>query len=230
MRTAPMFVSLDVCKTSRIALADQLGKTYIGICQSFQETLWTNTRVGRQHISFRVRARLTHEVSTLISRASPRCCRPDPSHGYRYGSATTIPADLAHAVSILVRYVHPPVLQRFAYQRISNYLICTKSIRCDGAAELETSDGFQVWCRKHQVVFHPVSPYQHTMQGHIENLVPCTRRATSSLFQAFSPPSSKGYSSGGHFLFLLLLVLSRSYSLYSGEHFLLWVLYSSLSL
>jgi hypothetical protein len=25
-------------------------------------------------------------------------------------------------------------------------------------------------------------------------------------------------------------VLSRSYSLYSGEHFLLWVLYSSLSL
>ena len=29
--------------------------------------------------------------------------------------------------------------------------------------------------------------------------------------------------SGGHFLYLLLLVLSRSYSLYSGEHFLLYV-------
>ena len=47
---------------------------------------------------------------------------------------------------------------------------------------------------------------------------------------AFSPPSSKGCSSGGHFLFLLLLVLSRSYSLYSGEHFLLGALSSSLSL
>ena len=33
---------------------------------------------------------------------------------------------------------------------------------------------------------------------------------------AFSPPSSKGCSSGGHFLFLLLLVISRSYSLYSS--------------
>jgi len=81
--------------------------------------------------------------------------------------------------------------------------------------------------------FHPVAPYEHTMlgmQGHIENLVPCTRRSTSSLFQTFLPPSSKDCSSGGHFLFLLLLVLSRSYSLYSGEHFLLWVLYFSLSL
>jgi hypothetical protein len=34
----------------------------------------------------------------------------------------------------------------------------------------------------------------------------------------FSPPS-KGCSSGGHFLFMLLMVLSRSYSPYSGEHF-----------
>ena len=59
---------------------------------------------------------------------------------------------------------------------------------------------------------------------------PCTRRATSSLLQDFSPPSSKGCSSGGHFLFLPLLVLSLSYCPYSGEHFLLWVLYSSLSL
>jgi hypothetical protein len=116
------------------------------------------------------------------------------------------------------------------YQRLANYLVCTKAIRCDGADELENSDGFQVWCRKHQVVFHPVAPYQHTMQGHIEHLAPCTRRDTSSLIQAFSPPSPKGCSSGGHFLFLLLLVLSRSYSLYSGEHFLLWALYSSLSL
>jgi len=46
---------------------------------------------------------------------------------------------------------------------------------------------------------------------------------TTELLQAFSPPSSKGYSSGGHFLFLLLLVLSRSYSPYSGEHFLLYM-------
>ena len=39
--------------------------------------------------------------------------------------------------------------------------------------------------------------------------------ATSSLIQAFSPPSSKGFSSGGHFLFLLLLVFPLSYSLYT---------------
>jgi hypothetical protein len=62
------------------------------------------------------------------------------------------------------------------------------------------------------------------MQGHIEYLTPCTRWSTSSLLQNFSPPSSQDYSSGGHFLFLLLLVLSRLYSLYSGEHFLLYVL------
>jgi hypothetical protein len=61
------------------------------------------------------------------------------------------------------------------------------------------------------------------MPGYIEHLTPCTRRDTSSLLQAFSPPSSQGYSSGGHFLFLLLPVLSRSYSLYSGEHFLFYV-------
>ena len=65
------------------------------------------------------------------------------------------------------------------------------------------------------------------MPGYIEHLTPCTRRDTSSLLQAFSPPSSQGCSSGGHFLFLLLPVLSRSYSLYSGEHFLLWALTSS---
>ena len=61
------------------------------------------------------------------------------------------------------------------------------------------------------------------MPGYIAHLTPCTRRDTSSLLPAFSPPSSKGCSSGGHFLFLLLLVLSRSYSLYSGEHFLFYV-------
>ena len=61
------------------------------------------------------------------------------------------------------------------------------------------------------------------MPGYIAHLTPCTRRDTSSLVQAFSTPSSQGCSSGGHFLFLLLPVLSRSYSLYSGEHFLLYV-------
>ena len=64
-------------------------------------------------------------------------------------------------------------------------------------------------------------PPDIAIQGHIEHLAPCTRRDTSSLIQAFSTPSSKGCSSGGHFLFLLLLVLSRSYSLYFGEPFLL---------
>ena len=59
------------------------------------------------------------------------------------------------------------------------------------------------------------------------------RRATSSLLQAFSPPSLKTCPSEGtssYCFSLLLLVLSRSYSLYSGEHFLLCALYSSLSL
>ena len=31
-----------------------------------------------------------------------------------------------------------------------------------------------------------------SMQGHIKHLAPCTRRDTSDLLQAFSPPSSKG--------------------------------------
>jgi hypothetical protein len=35
----------------------------------------------------------------------------------------------------------------------------------------------------------------------------------------FSPPSLEDRSSGGHILFMLLMVLSRSFSLYSGEHF-----------
>jgi hypothetical protein len=61
------------------------------------------------------------------------------------------------------------------------------------------------------------------MPGYIDNLTPCTRQDTSSLLQAFSPPSSQVCSSGGHFLFLLLPVLSRSYSLYSGAHFLFYV-------
>jgi hypothetical protein len=61
------------------------------------------------------------------------------------------------------------------------------------------------------------------MPGYIAHLTPCTRRDTSSLLPAFSPPSSQGCSSRGHFLFLLLQVLSRSYSLYSGEHFLFYV-------
>jgi hypothetical protein len=66
-------------------------------------------------------------------------------------------------------------------------------------------------------------PLDIAMPGYIEHLTPCTRRDTSSLLQAFSPPSSQGCSSGGHFLFLLLPVLSRSYSLYSGAHFLFYV-------
>ena len=66
-----------------------------------------------------------------------------------------IPADLAHAVSILGRYVHLPGLQRLAYQRIANYLICTKAIRCDGAAEFKNSDDYQVWFRTHQAGLPP---------------------------------------------------------------------------
>ena len=34
----------------------------------------------------------------------------------------------------------------------TKYLILTKSIRCDGAAEFEHYDVFQVWCRQHQVL------------------------------------------------------------------------------
>jgi hypothetical protein len=60
--------------------------------------------------------------------------------------------------------------------------------------------------------------------------LPMSSEDTSSLLQDFSPPSSKGCSSGGHFLFPPLLVFSLSYCPYSCEHFLLWVLYSSLSL
>jgi hypothetical protein len=39
MRVAPMFASLEVCQTSRSALTDQLGKTYIGIRKSFPRSL-----------------------------------------------------------------------------------------------------------------------------------------------------------------------------------------------
>jgi hypothetical protein len=45
----------------------------------------------------------------------------------------------------------------------------------------------------------------------------CIRRAAT-----FSPPSSKGCSSGGHILFLLLVVLSRSYQS------ILWWIFSPL--
>ena len=64
------------------------------------------------------------------------------------------------------------------------------------------------------------------MPGYIENLTPCTRRDTSSLLQAWPAlrwDARASHVSGGHFLCLLLLVLSRSYSLYSGEHFLFYV-------
>ena len=80
MRTAPMFVSLDVCKTSRIALADQLGKTYIGICQSFQETLWTNTRVGRRHAFCHVPDRLTSRACVFADLlAGPALLKETPA-------------------------------------------------------------------------------------------------------------------------------------------------------
>jgi hypothetical protein len=46
-----------------------------------------------------------------------------------------------------------------------------EAIRGDGAAEFEHSDGFKTWRRKHNIVFHAVEPYRHTMQGYIENLV-----------------------------------------------------------
>ena len=57
-------------------------------------------------------------------------------------------------------------------------------------------------------------------------------RAPGPMYSAghiFSAPSlaraalGRSHVSGGHFLYLLLLVLSRSYSLYSGEHFLFYV-------
>jgi len=66
-----------------------------------------------------------------------------------------IPADLAHAVSILGRYVHLPGLQRLAYKRIANYLLRTTAILCDDAAELENSYASQVRCRKHQAGLTP---------------------------------------------------------------------------
>jgi hypothetical protein len=130
MRAAPMSTPIEVCKTSRSALADQMERTYFGIRRSF--------------------------LRSLVDQ-------------------------------------HP------CWTSAAYFLPCTR-------------------------------PPDIAMQGHIEHLAPCTRRDTSSLLQAFLPPSSKGCSSGGHFLFLLLLVLSRSYSLYFGEPFLLWALYSSLSL
>ncbi len=45
--------------------------------------------------------------------------------------------------------------------------------------------------------------------------------------QVTSPPSSKGCSSGGHFLFPPLPVFSLSYCPYSDKYFLVWVLYPS---
>ena len=69
----------------------------------------------------------------------------------------------------------------------------------------------------------PLAPLRATFVVlHLSHL-----HATSRLF---SPPSSKGCSSGGHFLFPPLPVFSLSYCPYCDKYFLLWVLYSSLSL
>ena len=46
-----------------------------------------------------------------------------------------------------------------------------KAIRGDGAKEFFHAKGFKAWCAKEKIVFHPVEPYRHTMQGYIENLV-----------------------------------------------------------
>ena len=51
-------------------------------------------------------------------------------------------------------------------------------------------------------------------------LFPCPRRATSSLIQDFSPPSSEGCSSGGHFLFQPLPVFS--FELMQCSSYLSW--------
>ena len=46
-----------------------------------------------------------------------------------------------------------------------------KAIRGDGAKEFFHAKGFKAWCAKEKIVFNPVEPYRHTMQGYIENLV-----------------------------------------------------------
>jgi hypothetical protein len=106
-----------------------------------------------------VPARLVHQRLLVNSFCTSDLCRPHErsaaadlpqAMGAAKDQRRPIPADLAHAVSILGSYVHLPGLHRLAYQRIANYLIRTKSIRCDGAAEFENSDASQMWCRKHQ--------------------------------------------------------------------------------
>jgi len=56
---------------------------------------------------------------------------------------------------------------------LANYLIRTKAIRCDGDAEFANSDGFQVWCRKHQVVFHPVASTRSCSTPSLRTIIPC---------------------------------------------------------
>ena len=46
-----------------------------------------------------------------------------------------------------------------------------KAIRGDGAKEFFHAKGFKAWRAKEKIVFDPVEPYRHTMQGYIENLV-----------------------------------------------------------
>ena len=43
-----------------------------------------------------------------------------------------------------------------------------KATRGDGAAEFEHAAGFKAWRRRHGIVFNPVAPYRHTMQGHMK--------------------------------------------------------------
>jgi hypothetical protein len=56
---------------------------------------------------------------------------------------------------------------------LANYLIRTKAIRCDGDAEFANSDGFQVWCHKHQVVFHPVASTRSCSTPSLRTIIPC---------------------------------------------------------
>ena len=170
MRVAPMFASLEVCQTSRNALADQLEMTYFGIRHSFPRSLVD------QHPCWTVACFLP-------------CTRP------------------------------PDI----AYQRFANYLICAKDIRCDDAAELEILTVFKCGVASTKSCSTPslctIIPCQGTSRtlphvlGGPHHL--CSRPSRHLLRRAAHP---EGISS-----FCFFRYFSRSYSLYSGEHFLFYV-------